>query len=307
MNDLGLRPGKKHIKCAKICGDTSGNYHPHGESVIYPTLVGMAQAWKMRVPLVDPQGNFGSIDGDPPAAMRYTEARMRRRGGHARRPQARHRRLPAELRRPPHGAHRPARQVPQPADQRWHGHRGGHGDQPAAAQPAEIFDAIVRGGQPRHHARADDRRRPTRTATPSTRASRAPTSRPAASSRAGGASSRPTSTGAARSPSAASARRGDARPGASSSSSTDPLQLVQNTLVEKIVEAVKDERIKDISDVRNESGATPRRGSCRAQEGRRPGGRREPALPAHPAAADLQHHQHRAGEPPAADAGAARS
>lgn len=76
MNDLNLRPGKKHLKCAKICGDTSGNYHPHGESVIYPTMVGMAQPWKMSVPLVDPQGNFGSIDGDPPAAMRYTEARM---------------------------------------------------------------------------------------------------------------------------------------------------------------------------------------------------------------------------------------
>jgi DNA gyrase subunit A len=76
MNDLGLRPTKKHIKCAKICGDTSGNYHPHGEGVIYPTLAGMAQTWKMRVGLIDPQGNFGSINPDPPAAMRYTEARM---------------------------------------------------------------------------------------------------------------------------------------------------------------------------------------------------------------------------------------
>jgi DNA gyrase subunit A len=76
LNDLNLRPGRKHLKCAKICGNTSGDYHPHGESVIYPTLVGMAQKWRMRVPLVDPQGNFGSIDGDPPAAMRYTEARM---------------------------------------------------------------------------------------------------------------------------------------------------------------------------------------------------------------------------------------
>jgi DNA gyrase subunit A len=76
MHDLNLRPNKKHLKCAKICGDTSGNYHPHGESVIYPTMVGMAQTWKMNTPLVDPQGNFGSIDGDPPAAMRYTEARM---------------------------------------------------------------------------------------------------------------------------------------------------------------------------------------------------------------------------------------
>ncbi|MBL4809076.1 MAG: DNA gyrase subunit A, partial [Phycisphaerales bacterium] len=76
MNDLNLRPNKKHLKCAKICGDTSGNYHPHGESVIYPTMVGMAQPWKMNTPMVQPQGNFGSIDGDPPAAMRYTEARM---------------------------------------------------------------------------------------------------------------------------------------------------------------------------------------------------------------------------------------
>jgi DNA gyrase subunit A len=76
MNDLSLSPGRKHRKCAKICGDTSGNYHPHGESVIYPTLVNMGQDWKMRVALVDKQGNFGSIDGDPPAAMRYTEARL---------------------------------------------------------------------------------------------------------------------------------------------------------------------------------------------------------------------------------------
>ena len=76
MNDLNLSPGRKHRKCAKIAGDTSGNYHPHGESVIYPTLVNMGQNWKMRTMLVDKQGNFGSIDGDPPAAMRYTEARM---------------------------------------------------------------------------------------------------------------------------------------------------------------------------------------------------------------------------------------
>ena len=76
MHDLKLSPGRKQIKCAKICGDTSGNYHPHGESVIYPTLVNMGQDWKARVMFVDKQGNFGSIEGDPPAAMRYTEARM---------------------------------------------------------------------------------------------------------------------------------------------------------------------------------------------------------------------------------------
>ena len=76
MNDLQLGPRSKHRKCAKIAGDTSGNYHPHGEAVIYPTLVRLAQSWNMRHLLVDGQGNFGSLDGDPPAAMRYTEARM---------------------------------------------------------------------------------------------------------------------------------------------------------------------------------------------------------------------------------------
>ena len=76
MNDLKLYPGKKHIKCAKICGDTSGNYHPHGDSVIYPALVNMGQGWRMRVTLIDPQGNFGSIEPDGAAAMRYTEARL---------------------------------------------------------------------------------------------------------------------------------------------------------------------------------------------------------------------------------------
>ncbi|MCE9626797.1 MAG: DNA gyrase subunit A [Candidatus Eisenbacteria bacterium] len=76
MNDLNLAPGRGYRKCAKIAGDTSGNYHPHGEGVVYPTLVRMAQDWVMRYPLVDGQGNFGSIDGDAPAAMRYTEARL---------------------------------------------------------------------------------------------------------------------------------------------------------------------------------------------------------------------------------------
>lgn len=76
MHDLSLFPGRQHRKCAKICGDTSGNYHPHGEAVIYPTLVHMAQPWAMRERLIDGQGNYGSVEGDPPAAMRYTEARM---------------------------------------------------------------------------------------------------------------------------------------------------------------------------------------------------------------------------------------
>jgi len=81
MHELSLYPPRKHMKCAKICGDTSGNYHPHGEAVIYPTLVHMAQPWAMRERLIDPQGNFGSVEGDPPAAMRYTEARLTPLGG----------------------------------------------------------------------------------------------------------------------------------------------------------------------------------------------------------------------------------
>ncbi len=76
MNDLGLGPARQHRKCANIAGHTSGNYHPHGEEIVYPTLVNLAQDFKLRYPLVDGQGNFGSIDGYPPAAMRYTEARM---------------------------------------------------------------------------------------------------------------------------------------------------------------------------------------------------------------------------------------
>ncbi len=76
MEGLSLVPGRKHMKCAKICGQTSGDYHPHGEAVIYPTLVHMAQPWAMRERLVDGKGNFGSVENDPPAAMRYTEARL---------------------------------------------------------------------------------------------------------------------------------------------------------------------------------------------------------------------------------------
>ncbi len=76
LKDLSLYPTAHYRKSAKIAADTSGNYHPHGESIVYPTMVKLAQEFSTRYPLVDGQGNFGSIDGDPPAAMRYTEARM---------------------------------------------------------------------------------------------------------------------------------------------------------------------------------------------------------------------------------------
>lgn len=76
LYDLNLTPDRGYRKCAKICGDVSGNYHPHGEGVVYPSLVRLAQPFALRYPLVDGQGNYGSVDGDPPAAMRYTESRM---------------------------------------------------------------------------------------------------------------------------------------------------------------------------------------------------------------------------------------
>jgi DNA gyrase subunit A len=80
MQQMGLQPGRPYRKSAKVAGEVMGNYHPHGEGAIYDTLVRMAQDWNMRAPLVDGQGNFGSVDGDPPAAMRYTEVRLSRVG-----------------------------------------------------------------------------------------------------------------------------------------------------------------------------------------------------------------------------------
>ena len=150
MHELSLYPRRKHMKCAKICGDTSGNYHPHGEAVIYPTLVHMAQPWAMRETLVDGQGNFGSVEGDPPAAMRYTEARLHasRRGADGGHGQG-HGGFRPELRRD--GCTEPIGVpggVSQPAGQRRHRHRRRHGDQHAAAQSRRSH---------RRHLRADRR------------------------------------------------------------------------------------------------------------------------------------------------------
>ena len=79
-HDLSLAQGKAHLKCARIVGETMGKYHPHGDGAIYPTMVNMAQPWTMRETLIDGQGNFGSVEGDAPAAMRYTEARLTQMG-----------------------------------------------------------------------------------------------------------------------------------------------------------------------------------------------------------------------------------
>ena len=78
MSELGVSYTKSHKKSARIVGEVLGKYHPHGDSSVYDTMVRMAQDWSLRYPLVDGQGNFGSVDGDSPAAMRYTEARLKR-------------------------------------------------------------------------------------------------------------------------------------------------------------------------------------------------------------------------------------
>jgi len=80
MGEQGLRPGGRFAKSARIAGDVMGKYHPHGDSSIYDAMVRLAQDWVMRYPLVNGQGNFGSMDGDPPAASRYTEARLGKAG-----------------------------------------------------------------------------------------------------------------------------------------------------------------------------------------------------------------------------------
>src|SRR5438309_3221259 len=81
MNEMGLTSTRPYRKCAKIVGEVLGKFHPHGDAPVYDALVRMAQSFSMRYPLVDGQGNFGSVDGDPPAAMRYTEARLARIAG----------------------------------------------------------------------------------------------------------------------------------------------------------------------------------------------------------------------------------
>ncbi len=78
MSELGMTSNKPYKKSARIVGEVLGKYHPHGDSSVYDTMVRMAQEWSLRYPLIDGQGNFGSIDGDPPAAMRYTEARLKK-------------------------------------------------------------------------------------------------------------------------------------------------------------------------------------------------------------------------------------
>ena len=155
MWQQNLTADAKHRKCAKVVGDVMGNYHPHGDSAIYETLVRMAQSFSLRYPLVDGSGNFGSLDGDAAAAMRYTECRLR---AGLRRSAAGDRAgdgpLPAQLRRHAAGAGRAAVAHPEPAGQRRHRHRGRHGHQHPAAQPAR---GLHRAGEAAGRSGPDDR------------------------------------------------------------------------------------------------------------------------------------------------------
>ena len=147
-------PNRKHLKCAKIVGETMGNYHPHGDQAIYPTLVHMAQPWAMREMLIDGQGNFGRVEGDPPASMRYTEARLQHLGAA----------LMEDMDKDTvdfvpnydetrDGADGLPGGVPEPARQWRHGHRGRHGDEHPAAQSQRVHRRHLRADRrPGHHA-----------------------------------------------------------------------------------------------------------------------------------------------------------
>ena len=136
MIELNNGPDKPHRKCARIVGDTMGKYHPHGDSSIYGALVNMAQEWSTRYPLVDGHGNFGSVDGDGAAAMRYTEARLSKISME----------LTADIIKIPlilfrtltrrRRTYRSAGKIPEPSGQRYFRYRCRYGDQYPAAQPA---------------------------------------------------------------------------------------------------------------------------------------------------------------------------
>ena len=158
MHEAGLQPNRPYKKSAATVGDVMGKYHPHGDSAIYDTLVRMAQPFSLRYPLVDGQGNFGSIDDDPPAAMRYTEARLSRMATEMLRDidantvdfepnYDESRRQPTVL----------AVTLPEPARQRLDRHRGRHGDEHAAAPARRDRRRDRRDDrQPRHRRRGPD-------------------------------------------------------------------------------------------------------------------------------------------------------
>ena len=171
MWQQNLTADAKHRKCAKVVGDVMGSYHPHGDAALYETLVRMAQSFSLRYPLVDGSGNFGSLDGDSAAAMRYTECRLARISDEML-TEIEQTTVPfrPELRRHQDRAGRAAGADSEPAGQRRHRHRRRHGDQHPAAQPRRGLHGADQAARQRGH-------RATRSCAAT---SRARTSRPAA-------------------------------------------------------------------------------------------------------------------------------
>ena len=132
MNESGYTPNRPHMKSARTVGDVIGKYHPHGDSAVYDTMVRLAQPFSMRVPLIDGHGNFGSIDGDSAAAMRYTEARLGKAAMELLRDLDKET-VDFQLRRKPGRTHGPARALSQLTGQRLQRHRRRHGHQHPAA------------------------------------------------------------------------------------------------------------------------------------------------------------------------------
>jgi DNA gyrase subunit A len=148
MNEGGFTSDKPYRKCARIVGDVMGKYHPHGNLAIYDALSRMAQDFSLRVPLIDGQGNFGSIDGDSPAAMRYTEARLGKAANALpRRSRQGHGRFPPNYDETEQEPHRSAYTHPQSAGQRRGRHCGRHGDQHPAAQSRRSGGRLHRHGR----------------------------------------------------------------------------------------------------------------------------------------------------------------
>ncbi len=287
MRQMGLASNRPYRKCAKIVGEVIGNYHPHGDAPAYDTLVRLAQDFNMRYILVDGQGNFGSIDGDPPAAYRYTEARL----------EALAEAMMADLDKDTvdfrpnfdettEEPDRAADAVPEPARQRIDGHRRRHGDEHSAAQHARghrrrhSSDRAPHGAEGRTLPRAARRRFPGRTF------------RPAARSSAAKASSRPTRKAAAASSCAArrrsrSTRRGDR---VSIVDHRDPVSGQQEEPDRGDRRARP--RQEDRGHLRHPRRVEPRGHADRhrAQARRAAGRRAEQPLQAHEAADGLRHH-----------------
>ena len=244
MNENGYDWNKPYRKSARVVGDVIGKYHPHGDQSIYDALVRMAQEFSMRLPLIDGQGNFGSVDGDPPAAMRYTEVRMGK-PAHA---------LLEDIDKDtvefqPNYDNSESEPVVLPArfPNLLVNGAGGIAVGMATNIPphnlGEIIDATV--------ALIDD---PALTIDDLIGSCRGPTSRPAASFSAGPASAPPSTTAAARSSCAARWRsRRSAATAKPSSSPRSPIQVNKAAMIERIAEVVRDKRIEGISDIRDES------------------------------------------------------